>query len=57
MIDVLHEHRVGFAGREHADRFRRRTGGTKFILNSPPELLALYNKAEDRESPNLLIQE
>jgi predicted ATP-grasp superfamily ATP-dependent carboligase len=40
-----------------ADRFRRRTGGTKFIVQSPLELLALYKKAEDGESPNLLIQE
>ncbi len=40
-----------------ADRLRRRAGGTKFILHSPLELLALYAKAEDPESPNLMIQE
>lgn len=40
-----------------ADRLRRRTGGTKFILHSPHELLALYAKAEDPQAPNLMIQE
>ncbi len=40
-----------------ADRLRRRAGGTKFILHSPLELLALYARAEDPESPNLMIQE
>lgn len=40
-----------------AGRLRRRTGGTKFIIQSPRELLDLYSKAEDREAPNLLIQE
>jgi len=40
-----------------AARFRRRTGGTKFIIQSPGELLALYAKANDQEEPNLLIQE
>jgi len=40
-----------------ADRFRRLTGGTKFVIQSPRELLALYAKAEDCDSPNLLIQE
>ena len=40
-----------------ADRLRRRAGGTKFILHSPLELLALCAKAEDAESPNLMIQE
>ena len=40
-----------------ADRLRRRTGGTKFLIETPRELLQLYAKAEDREEPNLLIQE
>jgi predicted ATP-grasp superfamily ATP-dependent carboligase len=40
-----------------ADSMRRRTGGTKFIIESPRELLELYAKAEDRQAPNLLIQE
>ncbi len=39
------------------DRLRRCAGGTKFILHSPLELLALYAKAEDPESPSLMIQE
>jgi predicted ATP-grasp superfamily ATP-dependent carboligase len=40
-----------------ADSMRRRTGGTKFIIESPRELLELYARAEDRQAPNLLIQE
>jgi predicted ATP-grasp superfamily ATP-dependent carboligase len=36
---------------------RRRAGGTKFVIQTRKELLELYAKAEDRESPNLLIQE
>jgi predicted ATP-grasp superfamily ATP-dependent carboligase len=40
-----------------ADRLRRRTGGTKFVVHSPRELLELYAKAVDGEEPNLLIQE
>jgi len=40
-----------------ADRFRRRTGGTKFVIQTPRELLALYDKADDGAGPNLLIQE
>jgi D-aspartate ligase len=42
------------------DRLRRRAGGTKFILHSPRELLALYARAQDPQepqAPNLLIQE
>jgi predicted ATP-grasp superfamily ATP-dependent carboligase len=39
-----------------AVRLRRRTGGTKFVIQTPCELLALYDKAKDRE-PNLLLQE
>jgi D-aspartate ligase len=40
-----------------ADRFRQRTGGTKFVIQTPRELFELYAKAGDREAPNLLIQE
>jgi D-aspartate ligase len=40
-----------------ADRLRRRAGGSKFVIQTPRQLLALYTKAEDREEPNLLIQE
>jgi predicted ATP-grasp superfamily ATP-dependent carboligase len=40
-----------------ADRFRQRTGGTKFLVHTPHDLLALYEKAQDREESNLLIQE
>ena len=40
-----------------ADRLRHYTGGTKFIIQTPRELLALYAKAKDGEEPNLLIQE
>jgi predicted ATP-grasp superfamily ATP-dependent carboligase len=38
-------------------RLRRRTGGTKFLIQTPHELLALYAKAHDREESCLLIQE
>ena len=40
-----------------ADRLRRRAGATKFVIQTPRELLDLYAKADDREEPNLLIQE
>jgi predicted ATP-grasp superfamily ATP-dependent carboligase len=40
-----------------ADRLRRRAGGTKFVIDTPRELLELYAKAGDPRSPNLLIQE
>ena len=40
-----------------AERLRARAGGTKFVIQSRPELLELYAKAGDREEPNLLIQE
>lgn len=40
-----------------ADRLRRYIGGTKFVIQTPRELLALFDKAEDRAGPNLLIQE
>jgi len=40
-----------------AERLRARAGGTKFVIQSRPELLELYAKAGDREKPNLLIQE
>src|SRR5260370_19074209 len=40
-----------------ADRLRRRAGGTKFIIHTPLDLLDLYARAEDREAPNLMIQE
>jgi D-aspartate ligase len=40
-----------------ADRLRRLTGGTKFIVRTPRELLAIYAKAKDGEAPSLLIQE
>jgi predicted ATP-grasp superfamily ATP-dependent carboligase len=40
-----------------AERLRRLTGGTKFVVHSPSELLALYAKAGDREEPSLMIQE
>ena len=41
----------------HAERFRRRTGHTKFLIRTRRELLDLYTKAEDGEGPNFLIQE
>jgi D-aspartate ligase len=40
-----------------AGSFRRDTGGTKFVIQTPGELLAVYAKAEDCENPNFLIQE
>jgi D-aspartate ligase len=40
-----------------AGRFRRSAGGTKFVIQSPGELLALYAKAGDGKAPNFLIQE
>jgi predicted ATP-grasp superfamily ATP-dependent carboligase len=40
-----------------AERLRERAGGTKFVIQTPRELLDLYAKAGDRQSPNLLIQE
>jgi predicted ATP-grasp superfamily ATP-dependent carboligase len=39
------------------ERLRRRAGGTKFLVHTGCELLDLYARAEDREGPNLLIQE
>jgi D-aspartate ligase len=40
-----------------ADRLRRYTGRSKLIVQTPHELLALYNLVEDRGDPNFLIQE
>jgi D-aspartate ligase len=40
-----------------AERLRSRAGATKFVVGSRRELLELYSKAEDREEPNLLLQE
>jgi predicted ATP-grasp superfamily ATP-dependent carboligase len=40
-----------------AVRLRRRVGGTKFLVHSRHELFELYAKAEDRDEPNLLLQE
>jgi predicted ATP-grasp superfamily ATP-dependent carboligase len=40
-----------------AGSLRRHIGGTKFVIRTPRELLALYAKAEDGPEPNLLIQE
>jgi predicted ATP-grasp superfamily ATP-dependent carboligase len=40
-----------------ADHLRRLTGGTKFLIRTPHELLALYAKAQSGEEPHLLIQE
>jgi predicted ATP-grasp superfamily ATP-dependent carboligase len=40
-----------------AERLRRNTGGTKFVIQTPRELVALYARAEDNGKPNLLIQE
>lgn len=40
-----------------ADRFRRFAGGTKFILYTPRELFALYDKAAEPENPAFLVQE
>jgi len=39
------------------DHLRRRAGGTKFVIQTPRELLDLYVRAEDHQSPDLLIQE
>jgi D-aspartate ligase len=39
------------------ERLRRRTGGTKFLIETHRELLELYARAADSEKPNLLIQE
>ena len=36
---------------------RLRAGGTKFVVDTPRELLDLYAKAEDPRAPNLIIQE
>lgn len=40
-----------------ADRFRRYTGGTKFLLHTPAELVALYAKASAGGDPAFLLQE
>jgi predicted ATP-grasp superfamily ATP-dependent carboligase len=40
-----------------AGRFRRLTGRTKFVIQSPAELLALHAKVGDCEEPSMLIQE
>jgi predicted ATP-grasp superfamily ATP-dependent carboligase len=40
-----------------AERLRRRAGGTKFLVHTRPQLLELYARAEDRDEPNLLLQE
>jgi predicted ATP-grasp superfamily ATP-dependent carboligase len=40
-----------------AERLRRRAGGTKFLIQTSRELVDLYARVEDREQPNLLIQE
>jgi predicted ATP-grasp superfamily ATP-dependent carboligase len=39
------------------DHLRRSAGGTKFVIQTPRELLELYVRAEDHQSPDLLIQE
>jgi predicted ATP-grasp superfamily ATP-dependent carboligase len=38
-------------------RFRRRTGGSKFLIHSGSGLLDLFQRAEDDEGPSFLIQE
>jgi predicted ATP-grasp superfamily ATP-dependent carboligase len=38
-------------------RLRSRAGASKFIVQSPAELLALYDKAGDPDEPNLMLQE
>lgn len=38
-------------------RMRQRAGKTKFIVHSPRALLDIYERLEDPEHPNLLIQE
>jgi predicted ATP-grasp superfamily ATP-dependent carboligase len=40
-----------------AERLRQRVGRTKVVVRTRQELLALYRRAEDREEPNLLLQE
>jgi predicted ATP-grasp superfamily ATP-dependent carboligase len=40
-----------------AERLRRRIGRTKFLVHTRRQLLELYARAQDREGPNLLIQE
>jgi predicted ATP-grasp superfamily ATP-dependent carboligase len=40
-----------------AERFRRFAGGTKFIIHTPRELLAIYAKTGDAEDPAFLVQE
>ena len=40
-----------------AERLRRRTGGTKFLVQTRRDLLEIYAKAEDHEGPSLLLQE
>jgi D-aspartate ligase len=40
-----------------AVRFRKRTGGTKFIVQTRSELFQLYSRAEDLEGPSFLLQE
>jgi D-aspartate ligase len=40
-----------------ADRFRRRTGGTKFLTHTRAELFELYSRAREPDEPNLLVQE
>lgn len=40
-----------------ADRLRRLTGRTKFLIDSPGQLRALYAKAQDGREPNFLVQE
>lgn len=41
----------------NAERLRRLTGGTKFLIQTRRDLLDIYAKAEDCEGPNLLLQE
>jgi predicted ATP-grasp superfamily ATP-dependent carboligase len=38
-------------------RLRSRAGASKFIIQTPRELIELYAKAGDTENPNLMIQE
>jgi D-aspartate ligase len=40
-----------------AERLRRRTGGTKFVVRTHRELLSICAKAEDYDEPAFLIQE
>jgi predicted ATP-grasp superfamily ATP-dependent carboligase len=39
------------------ERLRRRTGGTKFLIETRRDLLELYARAADSQEPNLLVQE